>query len=455
MKKIFFCLVLIVFVFKISAADNTSDNTTDTASSKINDTLQYGIESEIVDLLKDIGQSPNEYIYQKLFERYNDALLLDTKIALTDFFSNSKNLPQFVSDRLFSDASSDLLDRRLETSLLNFLGKTGGIKEGNFLLSKLDSSDNIIKNITADAIGKMKVPELGQLLLQRLDDADKIEEKFLGPDIKAKLIIFFGENKSLEAVPYLKKIITDKTSDKYLVMFGMVSLLKIGDVSSIDIISENLKNEDPKIQEYAAYAISSFKNKEALLPLKKMLLHNNESVRYYACKGIVLNEDYDSISNLFYKFKQDPSKKVQEEALSSLILFDEKGIERIKDFMKGKKYNYTHIGIISAAVAKKPTVYCVAYLIGIYQSTDKSGKDIIARNVVSAKDNKIDPIIKELLGSEDYLIRIGALKAVYQIENSTLWETVEAISKNDPINAVKLNAKRFLDLRNNLLKSSK
>ncbi|HOV12824.1 MAG TPA: hypothetical protein PK771_00915 [Spirochaetota bacterium] len=424
-----------------------SDVTTDLSVRKIEEILQYGIESEVVTTLKEIGSDPKEDILSKVFSRYKDSLLLDTKIAFIDYFSNTKTLPSYILDSIYNDASSDIIERRLKSSLINCLGKKGGIREGNFLLAMLDNYDNIIKNIAADAISKMKVKELAKPLLDRMILSDDNSEKFLSNDIKTKLVNYFGENKSEEAIPYLKKIVSSKETEKFLKMFSMVALLKIGDASSIDIIAENLKDGDIKIQEYAAYALSLFKNRDALLYLRKMLLHNNENVRIYAIQGIYLNEDYESLTPIVYKFRNDPSKKVQDEALMTLLYFGEKGIDCLKDFFKGKKYNSSQIFTISKAVAQKPNQAGVDYLLKIYLELDKKDREVVARNIVNSSSNLVDPIIKELLRSSDYLIRIGAIKSVYTIEKSTLWEDVENIAKNDPVETVKINARRFLDMR--------
>jgi len=178
-----------------------------------------------------------------------------------------------------------------------------------------------------------------------------------------------------------------------------------------------------------------------------MLLHNNENVRIYAIQGIYLNEDFDSLTPIVYKFRNDPSKKVQDEALMTLTYFGEKGIDILRDFFVGKKYNSNQIFIISKAVTLKPNPKSVEYLLRIYLDLDKKDKDVVAKNIVNSSSNLVDPIVKELLKSQDYLVRIGAIKAVYTIENSSLWSDVEDISKNDPIESVKMNAKRFLDLK--------
>ena len=182
-----------------------------------------------------------------------------------------------------------------------------------------------------------------------------------------------------------------------------------------------------------------------------MLRHNNTKVRISACQGLVLNQAYDSIALLLYKSTRDPENKIKNEALKSLVYLGPQGITAIKNQMKNKKHSQTSLYVISSAVAAKPSQESVQFLLSLYKTAvkdnDKGKIETIAKNVVKGDDNKLDPIIAMLLESDDYLIRIGAIMSIYRIKKSSLWLKVKELSENDPIKQVKLNAKKFLDLK--------
>ncbi len=178
-----------------------------------------------------------------------------------------------------------------------------------------------------------------------------------------------------------------------------------------------------------------------------MLKHNNEKIRIFACQGIVLNNSLELANILFYKFKNDPSMKVQNEALKSLTYLGNNGIIIIKNFMKENKLNDVQLYVISDAIAYKPDDVNVNFLISIYDSLDDKKKEIIAKNVVKGTSNKIDPIIIKLLGSKDPYVKLNAIRTVYNIKDSSLWNIVKQLSENDPSESVKKTAKFYLDLR--------
>ena len=161
----------------------------------------------------------------------------------------------------------------------------------------------------------------------------------------------------------------------------------------------------------------------------------------------MLNKDIESIKILLYKYNNDPSSVVKNEAISSLLYLGSYGINALQDYMKNKKYDSSKLYIISLAVVRKPDNLNVQFLCSLYEKADKKDKDIIAKNVVKGKSNLLDPIIKLLLHSDEALIRIGAVKAVYDIEKSTLWNEVNSMSENDKSPEVKKMAKKVLELK--------
>jgi len=435
---------LIIFFIFIDICLFTEERNT-ASDNRVNDILQYGIDSEVSALLKELSAFPSSDIYNKIEERYKGLKSPILKIDFINYIAKTRNPPQSMIDLVYEDATKENADRGLITTAIIAFSKIGSKREGDFVLEKLDSSDNIIKSSAADAISQMKRDGFGNQLLERLDDESSDKEP-LSDDIKTRLIIFLGENKIEKAIPYLKNIISNKNNNRFMIINGMIALLKMGDLSALPQIEENLNSSDVRIQEYAAYTIGSYENSAVIPILHGMLMNNNENVRINGLKGITLNRDITSIDIVVYKLKNDPSQKVREEAFTTLLCLGSKGIEKIKEIYHGKKFSHSNLTIMSRSVAMKPDSENVQFLLDIYGSADKREREIIAKNIVAAKSNLVDPIISLILESDDYLIRLGGLKAVYNIENSSLWGKVENIANNDKMETVRRNAKRYLEM---------
>ncbi len=445
-KKLFLFIYLFTSILYLSS-DATDDKKNIPSIEKYKEILTYGIEEEVVKILNNLGTSPSKDFYTILTERYKDSLLPSTKITLINYFSMCDNLPPEIINLLFEEAKSEPEHLKLHTTLLGFLGKKGGKDHGLLLIERLNSYEELIQNAAADALAEMSNQDIAIDILKRLEESETNNEKYLTDNIKGKLILALGKMKSKEAVGYLRKTVKETSNDKFLIMYGMVSLAEIQDIESINIIVENLNNEEIKIQEYAGYALSVFKSKDMTPIYNKMLKHNNEKIRIFACQGIVLNNSLELANILYYKFKNDPSMKVQNEALKSLTYLGNNGIIIIKNFMKENKLNDVQLYVISDAIAYKPDDVNVNFLISIYDSLDDKKKEIIAKNVVKGTSNKIDPIIIKLLGSKDPYVKLNAIRTVYNIKDSSLWNIVKQLSENDPSESVKKTAKFYLDLR--------
>ena len=446
MKKNIICFFLFLYIFNVFA-DTTSDLSLISSLEEIKETIRFGIEKEVISILNELGHSPKKEFYPLLLERYKEASIIETKKKFANYFSDCDNIPDDVLNLLYEEAKNEPNNKDFHATLLYFLGNKGKLKEGLLLIERLDYSDNIIQLAAADALSKMENIELVQPILKRLKLSEEDEEKYLSSDIISKLILSFGKMKSEEAIPYLREAVSNDTNDKFIIMYAMLSLAEIRDIESIDLINKNLGSDEIKIQEYAGYSLSLFKDKSVIPILRKMLRHNNEKIRIYACQGLVLNNDLKATHVFLYKFKKDPSGGVKKEALSSLIDLGNTGINALKEYMKDKKYSPVNLYVISDAVRKKPTELNVQFIISLYESSDKKERDLIAKNVINGDSNKLDPIINKLLKSEDYLVRIGAIKAVYKIKDSSLWGIVEALSKNDSSEIVKKTARKYLGLR--------
>ncbi|HNZ27639.1 MAG TPA: HEAT repeat domain-containing protein, partial [Spirochaetota bacterium] len=411
------------------------------------ETLKYGIDSEVVALFQELGRSPGDDILRLIVERYDSVKLGVAKIEYINYFSNIKTPPAYLIDTLYNEATDDYIDKQTRLSIINAFAKIGGLREGKYLLENIDNPDKMIADAAAQALVQMKIRDLAGDILDKLVKSDEDADYFLNIDVKNKLILALGEMGATEAIPYLREIISTSSNDKYSIMYGMVSLAKLKDVESLDSLYNNLGHAEVKVQEYASYSIGLFEGAEVLPYLNKMLLHNNEKVRVEACKGLALNKDKSAIPVLSYKFRKDPSSKTRSEAISSLFVMEAEGIAEIKKIYEKQKITPDILNILCDVAAKKPDAYNVEYIKELFINGDKKNKEIIAKRIIYTTSNLLDDVIRLLLVSDDYLFRLGGLKAVSTIENCALWDVVSDMAQNDKAETVKRYAAKILSLK--------
>ncbi|HOF01604.1 MAG TPA: HEAT repeat domain-containing protein [Spirochaetota bacterium] len=452
MKQLTIVLALFSFTFSLLFPDATDDLTTDSQKTvaykeQVLEALKYGIDSEVVALFQELGRSPGDDILRLIVERYDSVKLSVAKIEYINYFSNIKTPPAYLIDTLYNEATDDYIDKQTRLSIINAFAKIGGLREGKYLLENIDNPDKMIADAAAQALVQMKIRDLAGDILDKLAKSDEDSDYFLNIDVKNKLILALGEMGATEAIPYLREIISTSSNDKYSIMYGMVSLAKLKDVESLDSLYNNLGHAEVKVQEYASYSIGLFEGAEVLPYLNKMLLHNNEKVRVEACKGLALNKDKSAIPVLSYKFRKDPSSKTRSEAISSLFVMEAEGIAEIKKIYEKQKITPDILNILCDVAAKKPDAYNVEYIKELFINGDKKNKEIIAKRIIYTTSNLLDDVIRLLLVSDDYLFRLGGLKAVSTIENCALWDVVSDMAQNDKAETVKRYAAKILSLK--------
>ena len=94
-KKIIFLFFISFLLFNLFP-DETDDTIQVPSLEKYKEILTFGIEEEVVNILNNFGNSPGSDIYTLISDRYKEALLPNTKIAIIRYFSKCTNLPDNI-----------------------------------------------------------------------------------------------------------------------------------------------------------------------------------------------------------------------------------------------------------------------------------------------------------------------------------------------------------------------
>ncbi len=472
MKNLKFIEYLFLFTFILTAsltfADVTDDVQSDTVSIQnnisipkdktepdgsdiIREILQFGIDSEVVGMLSELGNSPDDDILRTVLARYESSNLVTTKVDFVKYFTKLKEAPQFVVDRLYQDASDDFVDKQLQIALLSCFGKIGGHREGQYMLRLVDSDDRMLSYTASQGLSDMKVPDLVPDILARLKESDENEDRRLSNDAKSRLVLALAQSNTPEVLEYLRGVANDIFADKFTVAYAMDALAKLGDTESISLLEQNLGHSEVKVQTSAAHSLSLFESPNVLPILNKMLLHNNENVRISACEGLALNKDKTAVKSLSYKYRRDPSAKVKTAALNALVQMDGEGVAELRQIFDKQKMSSGYLNGLTEAVARYPTSQNVAYLNELYSDAvnkkDKKLIEAIANKIIYCESNLADPIIDQMLDSEEYLIRMGAIKGIANMKDSTLIPRLQSIAENDTVKVVQDYAKKVLVIK--------
>jgi HEAT repeat protein len=418
------------------------------AEAKRRDTIRYGIDSEIGDLVTALTNEKEG--------RYNDDLLSVVKNSrspklrstILDFFasiswSGAESLALAIVD------DRDNTDGDLVYSALSYLAA---------IRSKdaLRLSDPIIKEAN-----KKLLPALVKLMGRAGGQAE--EELLLGwfdgdtatPALKEEAIKALGEIGSAKAAERLGKLVQDATAGKAARMYACDSLAKIKDPASVDSLVKAANDADPNVRSSAIQALGAFTEgslapaQSARAAIAEALRDSYPNARIAACKAAAAGKVTEALPFLRYKAQSDPEKAVRYEACRSLAAMGGDSYsflrERLEDPKEDSSLRVLCFGLLARydSQASMPTLE--SRLRREAAEKDRSFYTALAREIANAdKAPGIAPLARVLLGDADYLIRVAAIEWIRKNRAPDMRSELERLATGDASDMIKKRAAEAL-----------
>jgi hypothetical protein len=437
-KKICLCtLICLVAGFSAMAEESS-------LLEKRKDIIRYGIESEILDLIKAL-QAEKE-------DKLNDGLL--TVLAESNSPKLQEALFNFFSAREWNGAIADavkVVDGRDEAatssvlaalSYLAALHAKEGIPEAQEIV-KADETKYLSPAIRI--LGRAGEEEEAQVLLGIFDTEEASDA------VKQETILALGELKSAVAVDKLMKILDDESSGKATRMYSANSLGKIGDVRAIPSLIKAANGDDPQVRSYAITALGSFTDAAAETAVVQALRDSTPAVRSAAIKSAATANIHEAEPYIRYRAKNDPDKKVRLDALKALGTFGgSENIGFLQGMIQDKKLDTDSRSSAFAVLLDKDSDGSRSTLEKVL-AAESAEKDpalfkVLLRALSMTEAKSAAPLVETyLLRSTDYTARIAGIEWVRRNKAGSLRPIVAALAETDKVEAVKKRAVSALE----------
>ncbi|MEW5818037.1 MAG: HEAT repeat domain-containing protein, partial [Spirochaetota bacterium] len=312
-------LVLVFFfglgVTKIySEGNDTDQDLVRSITEERKETLLFGIDSEIVDVIKKMTEEKTLYLKKEILNLFSTSLNTEVLKAVLDYLSTIKS-------RDAEDAAIKVLedygdykdtDPKLIIASIQYLSE--GKNEKAFdAISKLISNENeSIAKAAIKAVGKSGNEKYVEALIEHMHETD------FPQSLKPEIILALGEIGSKKATNLLTDILKNETEEPVWRRYACDSLGKIGDPSSIDVLKKAYTGGDVNLRAYAIYALSHFLSDDVENTLIDALKDSNLKVRISAARGLGEKRSEKAVPILIYKANKDPELNVQQEAVFAL-----------------------------------------------------------------------------------------------------------------------------------------
>jgi HEAT repeat protein len=416
-------------------------------AAKRRDTIRYGIDSEILELVQKLGNEKEGAYNEELASLLGSTKSPRLRSAIFDLFSSLEwkgaedQALKLVQDRDNAAAAS-------VSAALSYLAAIRSKKALELAPSilKEDNSRQDKKPILLALIrlmGRAGGSEEEGLLLGWFEGDSATE------DVRQEAIKALGEIGSTKAAERLAAIARDPEKDKSTRMNACEALGKIKDPASVQALIEAANGDDPNVQEKAVSALASFGIEASDAALVEALRYSSVKSRMAACKGIATRKLDSAGPFLRYKAVNDPEKAVRTEAYRALAALGGDSFAFLREKMGDKKNELQFRTLCFGLLMRKDAAGSMKELVAALtneavekeKTKDSSLYVAYVREIANAFDAPdAAPLASLLLADKDPLMRVGAIEWARKSKAKGFRSELERLAKDDPSEMIRKRA---------------
>lgn len=402
--------------------------------------LRFGIESEVLELVRALKQEQNKEYREPLLGAYANARNDELKEALLLLFLDLKDngLEAKAIDEI---AHPEKKGNSLLLNAVSYLTEIKSLLAKDTLVSLMNDKNKVLALASIRALGKLGARDKINDLLKLYQDAET------DPNFKPDMIWAFGEMKAGSAVDLLLKEYDDNESQPLLRRSILEALGKIADGKAWDRVEAALADTNTDLRAAAVATIASYPGKGDQNTLLTSALRDTQPAVRLAGAQAAKAAKLPSLKDLLeYRIKKDPDAKVRVAALQALAVYDD-GPSLVLGFLGDRKTDPTvWKASLDLALEKKYSgTFDVLKKVIEADVKDKQGNlsAVIAGAVLPQRET-YRALFGLILTSEKVPARSTALRAI-GIGKFTEYEGVlKSLAAKDPDAGVKTQASNIL-----------
>jgi len=402
--------------------------------------LQFGIESEVLDLVRALREEKNTDYRDLLITAYDHAQGDDLKEAILLFFLEQKD--SGLEDRAIQEiATPDKKGNSLLLNSVSYLTEIKSAKVSDTLVTLMAGKNKVLALAAIRALGKLAAVTKVDDLIKLYNDADT------DPNYKPDLIWSFGEMKAQTAVTLLLKEYDDNESQPLLRRSILEALGKIGDPSAWDRVEAALADTNTDLRAAAVATIGSYPGKgNPVAILTNALRDTQTAVRLAGAQAAKASPQPELKELLTYRVKKDPDPKVRVASLQALAAYDD-GPTTVLAFLADNKTDYAvwRESLDQSLAKKYPGTFDAVQKVLQADAKDKTGSlAVIVGQALLAQRETFRKLYGTILKSDKAPARAAALRAISLGKFTEYTDDLKTLSTKDSDPDVKAQAAAIL-----------
>lgn len=409
---------------------------------RVRDTIRYGIESQVTELLGSLRATNDDFYNQDLHGLFLSSRSANLRQAILEFFNHRKS-PLAINEAL------NLVEQRYD--------QPNALVSAAFtylITMEAEAAGAVAKEIITEKESAWYTQAVRLLsAIRAVDMAYDLAELYRDPEsptaLREQILLALGRLPADESFELLSDILQRESASRIEQMYAATGLGQLGDSRALPALKAAVFANEPNVRARAIGALAEFDNPEVRSLLLEAMRDSHVTPRVAACKAIEKLGMTEAIPALEFRLKYDPERLVREAAISALAVINTRqALDILLSFVDDEKNTAAYRGQAFVALVQHGGNRHETGLKRLMQESmearDRSFFTILARGVTSNDSKNNIPYIQLLLQDKEFTVRLGALGWIARYEVSELRSEVAALAETDPSDVVKRQAEQTL-----------
>ncbi len=391
-------------------------------------TIQYGTDSEIVDLIRSLSAENTDYLDNDLITMVQGTKNGKILSSVFSFFSQRKKTG--LEDRaLLALRQRDEEASETVEGAIKYLGVMKDAKATESLKAIIDQNEKNFIGLAIEALGLVGGADgdaNSEYLIEKYKTFDDTDEN------RRIIIQALGELKSKKSIPFLSDVATNNDERTVRRMSALEALAKIADKEGEGAIISALSASDPNVRASAVASLGPFNSSEAEKAILEAFRDSFYKTRIGAAKAAAEKKLVSAVPYLRYRAQRDEVPAVQDEAVRALGSIADSTAKTALETLFNDKGTTDRLKVIvcEMLVQIDPNAY-VEKVIGAFDTAKANKNTALSNGLSKVLSTVVSPKIEDLalrfLTSSDIIEKLYGLQIIKNNHFTSLAEKVKGI----------------------------
>ena len=411
------------------------------------ETLRFGIESEVVELLDELAEHRVEELADEvldlLSERTNPQLLRN---GLNYFSAIDDPRAEQVARQLLSDREISQVDIAIEA--LRYLAESVDVADPETVFTVRG-----LLNVQSERIAGQAALTLGSLGdVDGLSDMHRTFEQRGEENVRRNIVLGVGRMgpAAREAEDWILPLLDDPRASETLQQYAIDTLGHIRSEDAREPLMELLDSDNSFMRAYAISSLVMLDASGITGELTRALRDDDWRVRQIAVEGVGEAEHTESLQAVRYMARRDPDHRVATSAIRTIGRFGtNEAYEVLRDIVgEGRAAIQARLAAVDILI-EDDLSESLDTLVGIVEEdahgTDEQVAQRIASGLAGAEDERLRNVFRMFLEHEEVTMRLLAIQGIGRNGFSEFRDEIETLTGDAYPASVRRHAEEALE----------